>query len=115
MEANGFNTDLNGNRFPNTAKNSFSLFTNYDITEQFNAGVGAYYMDKVYGNTANTLWIPSYWRYDFVSSYRFNDWVTVRLNVQNLTDKRYFDKAYAAHFANIAPGRMAMLSAEFHF
>ncbi|WP_417763434.1 TonB-dependent receptor [Shewanella sp.] len=115
LEANGFNTDLNGNRFPNTAKNSFSLFTNYDITEQFNAGVGAYYMDKVYGNTANTLWIPSYWRYDFVSSYRFNDWVTVRLNVQNLTDKRYFDKAYAAHFANIAPGRMAMLSAEFHF
>ncbi|MCH1919595.1 TonB-dependent siderophore receptor [Shewanella sp. A3A] len=115
LEANGFNTDLNGNRFPNTAKNSFSLFTNYDITEQFNAGVGAYYMDKVYGNTANTLWIPSYWRYDFVSSYRFNDWVTVRLNVQNLTDKRYFDKAYAAHFANIAPGRMAMLSADFRF
>ncbi|KFZ36646.1 TonB-dependent receptor [Shewanella mangrovi] len=115
LEANGFNSALDGNRFPNTAKNSFSLFTNYDITEQFNAGVGAYYMDKVYGNTANTLWIPSYWRYDFVSSYRFNDMVTLRLNVQNLTDKRYFDKAYAAHFANMAPGRLAMLSADFRF
>lgn len=115
LEANGFNSQLDGNRFPNTAKHSFSLFTNYDITEAFNAGVGAYYMGKQYGNTSNSLWIPSYWRYDFVSSYRFNDMVTLRLNVQNLTDKRYFDKAYAAHFANIAPGRLAMLSADFRF
>ncbi|QSX33537.1 TonB-dependent siderophore receptor [Shewanella avicenniae] len=115
LEANGFNSALNGNRFPNTAKHSFSLFTNYDITEDFNAGIGAYYMGKVYGNTANTLWIPSYWRYDAVTSYRVNDMVTLRLNLQNLTDKRYFDKAYGAHFANIAAGRLAMLSADFRF
>ncbi|MCS6153633.1 TonB-dependent siderophore receptor [Shewanella baltica] len=115
LESNGFNAAYDGNRFPNTAKNSISLFTTYDITEQLNVGTGAYYMGQVYGNTANTLSIPSYWRFDVVSSYKMNDFLTLRLNVQNLTDERYYDKAYTAHFANMAPGRLVMLSADMHF
>ncbi|MCS6100959.1 TonB-dependent receptor [Shewanella baltica] len=115
LESNGFNAAYDGNRFPNTAKNSISLFTTYDITEQLNVGTGAYYMGQVYGNTANTLSIPSYWRFDVVSSYKMNDFLTLRLNVQNLTDERYYDKAYTAHFANMAPGRLIMLSADMHF
>ncbi|BFL82322.1 TonB-dependent siderophore receptor [Shewanella baltica] len=115
LESNGFNAAYDGNRFPNTAKNSISLFTTYDITEQLNVGTGTYYMGQVYGNTANTLSIPSYWRFDVVSSYKMNDFLTLRLNVQNLTDERYYDKAYTAHFANMAPGRLVMLSADMHF
>lgn len=115
LESNGINSDYNGNRFPNTAKQSLSLFTNYAITEAFKVGGGAYYMSKVYGNTANTLYVPSYWRFDAMASYEVNNWVTLRLNVQNLTDERYFDKAYAAHFATVAPGRFASLSADFSF
>ncbi|WP_413494110.1 TonB-dependent receptor [Shewanella baltica] len=115
LESNGFNAAYDGNRFPNTAKNSISLFTTYDITEQLNIGTGAYYMGQVYGNTGNTLSIPSYWRFDVVSSYKMNDFLTLRLNVQNLTDERYYDKAYTAHFANMAPGRLVMLSADMHF
>ena len=115
LESNGFNAAYDGNRFPNTAKNSISLFTTYDITEQLNVGTGAYYMGQVYGNTANTLSIPSYWRFDVVSSYKMNDFLTLRLNVQNRTDERYYDKAYTAHFANMAPGRLVMLSADMHF
>ncbi|MGI2141918.1 TonB-dependent receptor [Shewanella baltica] len=115
LESNGFNAAYDGNRFPNTAKNSISLFTTYDITEQLNVGTGAYYMGQVYGNTGNTLSIPSYWRFDVVSSYKMNDFLTLRLNVQNLTDERYYDKAYTAHFANMAPGRLVMLSADMHF
>lgn len=115
LESNGFNTEYDGNRFPNTAKNSVSLFTTYDISDAFNLGGGAYYMGEVYGNTANTLSIPSYWRFDAVSSYKMNDSLTLRLNVQNLTDERYYDKAYSAHFANMAPGRLVMLSADMHF
>ncbi|MFQ6372067.1 TonB-dependent receptor [Shewanella sp. YIC-542] len=115
LENNGYSSAYNGNRFPNTAKHSISLFSNYDITRQLSAGGGAYYMSKVYGNSANTLWVPAYWRFDLVSSFRVNEMLTLRLNVQNLTDKRYYDKAYAAHFANMAPGRQAILSAQFSF
>ncbi|QYJ79387.1 TonB-dependent receptor [Shewanella acanthi] len=115
LESNGYNVAYDGNRFPNTAKNSVSIFTTYDVTDAINVGMGAYYMSRVYGNTANTLSIPSYWRYDLSSSYKMNDSFTFRLNVQNLLDERYYDKAYSNHFANMAPGRLVMLSADMRF
>lgn len=115
LEANGINSQYDGNLFPNTAKHSVSLFTSYAISDAIKVGGGAYYMSKVYGNTANTLYVPSYWRFDAMASYEVNRFVTLRLNVQNLTDERYFDKAYAAHFATVAPGRLATLTADFSF
>ena len=39
----------------------------------------------------------------------------LQLNVQNLTDKRYFDQVYTSHMAHVAPGRTALLSTNFHF
>lgn len=104
-----------GNQFPNTPKNSFTLWTTYAITPALTIGGGAFSMDRVYGNTANTKWVPGYTRYDFMASYVLNPNVTLQLNVQNLTNKYYFDKAYAAHYANVAPGRVGILSANFRF
>ncbi|WKE64121.1 TonB-dependent siderophore receptor [Gallaecimonas kandeliae] len=115
LEGNGINSQYDGNAFPNTAKHSLSLFTNYGLTDSLKVGGGAYYMSKVYGNTANTLSVPAYWRFDAMASMEVNSWMTLRLNVQNLTDKRYFDKAYAAHFATVAPGRLVTLTADLRF
>ena len=78
-------------------------------------GLGGNYVAKQYGNTANTKWIPSYVRWDAMVSYAINKNVTLQLNVQNLTDKLYFTKAYASHYAAIAPGRSATLTAQFKF
>jgi len=33
--------------------------------------------------------------------------VALRVNVQNLTDKRYYDRTYSTHFVTMAPGRSA--------
>ena len=41
--------------------------------------------------------------------------IDLQLNVQNLTDETYYDKAFSTHFANQAPGRTALLSTNFHF
>lgn len=104
-----------GNQFPNTPKNSFTLWTSYAITPAFTIGGGAYAMDRVYGNTANTKYIPGYTRYDLMASYQLNRNVSLQLNVQNLTNKYYFDKAFTAHYANVAPGRVGIVSANFKF
>ena len=104
-----------GNQFPNTPKNSFTLWTSYAITPAFTIGGGAYAMDRVYGNTANTKYIPGYTRYDLMASYQLNHNVSLQLNVQNLTNKYYFDKAFTAHYANVAPGRVGIVSANFKF
>jgi catecholate siderophore receptor len=51
--------------------------------------------------------VPGYVRFDLTGSYSFNDHVELRVNVQNLTDKRYFDKVFTNHFAQEAAGRSA--------
>jgi catecholate siderophore receptor len=104
-----------GNQMPNTPKNTFSLWSTYDITSKLTVGGGAFYVDEVYGDAANTVYVPSYTRYDAMASYKLTKNVDLQLNVQNLTDKTYYDKAYAAHFANQAAGRTALMSANFHF
>ncbi|AIF48388.1 TonB-dependent receptor [Dyella japonica] len=104
-----------GNAFPNTPRNSATLWTTYAITSQWTVGGGAYYQDKVFGNTANTKWVPSYARFDAMVSYAVNARLSLQLNVQNLTNRYYFDKAYAAHYASVAPGRVGMLTANISF
>ncbi|MBF6026231.1 TonB-dependent siderophore receptor [Pseudomonas sp. P115] len=104
-----------GNQMPNTPENSFSLWTTYNLTPKLTIGGGAFYVDQVYGDAANTVYVPSYTRYDAMASYKLTKNVDLQLNVQNLTDKTYYDKAYASHFANQAAGRTALLSTSFHF
>ena len=104
-----------GNEMPNTPKNSFSLWTTYEVTPKLTIGGGAFYVDEVYGDTANTVYVPSYTRYDAMASYKLTKNIDLQLNVQNLTDKTYYDKAYAAHFANQAAGRTALLTTSVHF
>jgi catecholate siderophore receptor len=50
-----------------------------------------------------------------MASYRLTKNVDLQLNVQNLTDKRYFDQILQTHYAHVAAGRTALLSANFHF
>lgn len=48
-------------------------------------------------------------------AYKLTKNVDLQLNVQNLTDETYYDKAFSTHFANQAAGRTALLSTNFHF
>lgn len=105
----------NGNELPNTPKNSASLWTTYQVTPKLTIGGGAFYVDDVYGNTANTTMVDSYVRYDAMAAYKLSKNVDLQLNVQNLTDETYYDKAFSTHFANQAAGRTALLSTNFHF
>lgn len=112
-----------GKRFPNTPEHSFSAFTSYKVTPDFTVGGGANYMGKVYGGYSDTRTIqsgavvvtkelaryaPSYWRFDGNASYKINDMFQLQVNVQNIFNKRYFDKAYASHYVNQAAGRTAI-------
>ncbi|WP_191486187.1 TonB-dependent receptor [Pseudomonas sp. FEN] len=104
-----------GNQMPNTPKNSFSLWTTYEVLPKLTVGGGAFYVDQVYGDSANTVYVPAYTRYDAMASYKLTRNVDLQLNVQNLTNETYYDKAYSAHFANQAAGRTALFTTSFHF
>ena len=104
-----------GKQVQNVAKNSATLWTTYALTPTFTLGAGAVAMDKVYGNAANTKFVPGYVRYDAMARYNVNKNVDLQLNVNNLSDVRYFNKAYSSHYATEAEGRSAVLSANFKF
>ncbi|WP_027896440.1 TonB-dependent receptor [Zestomonas thermotolerans] len=109
------NPSNDGNRVQSTPENSFSFWTTYNLTDALTVGAGANYVDSRFGDAANTIEVPSYWRYDAMAKYVVNKNLDFQLNVQNLTDKRYFDQVYSAHMAHVAPGRTALLSTNFHF
>lgn len=102
-----------GKRFPNTPENSLTLWTSYALTPRLTVGGGAYAMGKVYGNADNSKWVPGYTRFDAMASFVVNRHLSLQLNVQNLANTYYFDKAYASHYVSVAPGRSAMLTADF--
>lgn len=104
-----------GNQLPNTPNNSASLWTTYNLTPKLTIGGGAFYVDDVFGSVANTTMVDSYVRYDAMASYKLTKNVDLQLNVQNLTNEIYYDKAFSTHFANQAAGRTALLTTSVHF
>jgi len=112
-----------GQQFTNTPRHSASLWTTYRVIPSVTVGGGVYAVDKVYGgygfaNSGRTIsktYIPGYARLDAMASWTYDRNISFQLNVQNLTDKVYYDKAYTAHYAGIAPGRSAQLSANFKY
>ncbi|NUG08561.1 TonB-dependent siderophore receptor, partial [Acinetobacter bereziniae] len=105
-----FPNPAKGKQLPNVPKNSATLWTTYQVLPQLTVGAGALAMDKVYGDAANTKFVPGYVRYDAMARYNINKNVDLQLNLNNLSDKRYFTKAYASHYATEAEGRNAVLS-----
>ncbi len=119
-----------GKRFPNTPAHSFTAFTTYRITPAFSLGGGAIYNSKVFGGYSDqrivnegqvvvtrelARYVPGYWRFDANALFRLNEQLDLRFNIQNLTDKRYYDRAYSTHYASIAPGRSAFVTLNFRY
>ena len=109
-----------GKRVPQTAKHSASLFTTYKLTRHFSLGGGAFYNSRVYGGYGDdrsvqngqlvitrsiARAVPGYVRFDGFAEYKLGKHWELRINAQNLTNKRYFSQAYSSHYATEAAGR----------
>ena len=104
-----------GKAFPNTPRNSFSLWTSYEVSPRVTIGGGANYVDERFGNVANTVWIPDYWRYDAMAAFTISRKVNLQVNIQNLTDETYFVRPYQNHYASLGAARSAVVSAKINF
>jgi catecholate siderophore receptor len=115
-----------GKRMPQTARNSFTLWTNVQPAKRLSLGGGAVHVSRQYGGYADnraatqdaagvvtvapatkTLFreVPGYWRFDARIAVQLSDAVELSVNAQNLTDKAWFSQVYTSHYAAIAPGR----------
>ena len=99
----------------NIAHQSFSLLSKYQLNDTWELGGQAVYRSKIYGGTllaANEgTSLPSYWRFDAFTEARINNNWRVKLFVNNIFNKLYYDALYqsSAPFVLEAPGRSASL------
>ncbi len=108
-------TDYSGKQMKFIAKQSFALWSTYRVLPELTVGGGATYVGKRFVNDANTLELPSSWRYDAMAQYQVNKQFDIRLNLNNLTDERIYDASHVGLFALMAPGRSAMLTATYRY
>jgi catecholate siderophore receptor len=104
-----------GLQLANVAHQSFSLLTKYQLTDVWELGGQAVYRSQIYGGTllaANQgTSIPGYWRFDAFAEAKIDKNWKVKLFVNNIFNKLYYDALYqsAAPFVLEAPGRSASL------
>jgi len=98
-----------GSQLPNTPPHNVTLWSTYDVTSAWTVGGGATYQSDAFVNTTNTAYVPQFWKFDAMVSYKVDAKSTIQLNVYNLTDKYYYGQYYGGH-AVPASGRWAQLS-----
>jgi catecholate siderophore receptor len=97
-----------------TPESTFNVWTTLTLPQRITLGGGAQYMDTVFRNTLNTQAVPSYWLVNGLASYAVNEHLTLRLNLQNLTDEQYVDRIGGGHYIP-GPRRQVLISSDFGF
>lgn len=104
-----------GKKLKFIAPHSFSIWTTYDVTDDIQFGGGVNYVGKRYVNDANTQEFAPYARVDLSAGYDVTENLDLQINIQNLTNKLYYDASHVGVFAIVAPGRSASLTANLRF
>jgi len=79
----------------------FSVWNNFQITDQFGLGLGATYQSSSFINNGNTAILPSYLRVDAAAYYELSDKVRLQVNLENVTDELYFPNSHSTHQATV--------------
>jgi catecholate siderophore receptor len=119
-----------GLQLANIAPNSFNLLSKYQVTKWLELGGQGVYASEIkggtllaanggvaYPNPPRPTILPEHWRLDVFAETAINSRVTLKLYVQNLLDKTYYDAMYqsAQPFVQVAPGRSVSLIANVKF
>ncbi|HYC45320.1 MAG TPA: TonB-dependent siderophore receptor [Burkholderiales bacterium] len=97
----------------NTPRHTASLWTTYRIAPEWEAGGGLVASSKRFVNNFETAEIAGYTRYDATLAY-IQKAYEVRLNLQNITDKTYFETASGGRAVPVR-GRTAIVTGTFRF
>jgi catecholate siderophore receptor len=98
-----------GRHLPQTSRNNFTLWSTYEVTPKWTVGGGAVYQSLGWANQQNTAYVPAYWKFDAMVSYKVDDKSTIQLNIYNLTNAFYYSQYFGAN-AVPASGRWAALT-----
>jgi catecholate siderophore receptor len=95
-----------GKALPNTARNAINLWTEYEVTDDFEVGAGGNWLDHRFADYGESADIPGYVVWNAMASYRINKSWYLQLNGFNLFNKLYYENAYYTSVSenHIIPG-----------
>ena len=92
-------------------ENTMSLWTTYQVNDKFGYGLGVTRQgESNISNNKPGLVLPDYTRVDFAAYYDVSEDLTVRLNIENITDEVYFPHSHSTHQASVGEEVNARLS-----
>ena len=110
------NDDVSGNRFRYIPMNQYSLFVNYKDPSGLSAKIESLSTSSYFVDEYNT---EEYEGYQLVTNlmigYDYKKVHSIRLNIENLTDKRYATQVSGSDSFDPAPPRTAMLFYTYNF
>ncbi|MCP5143518.1 MAG: TonB-dependent receptor [Gammaproteobacteria bacterium] len=123
-----FNAADVGRALSNFANNSAYLQLRYKVTPEFVVGGTVTYKGRMFGGQPDTaagfnttlnqysIVVPSYTALDLFASYQFNEQLSARVNVGNVTDEVYYLAAYrSGTFMYLGDPRNARLTVNYSF
>ncbi len=100
--ASGTTTIPAGRQLDKLPHHQFSAWSRYDVTPKLGLGLGLIHQSSQFANISNAVKLPAFTRLDAAIYYDVSDRFALQLNVENLTDARYYPSAHADN--NIATG-----------
>jgi catecholate siderophore receptor len=92
-------------------ESTMSLWTTYQVNDKFGYGLGVTRQgESNISNNKPSLILPDYTRVDFAAFYDVSEDLTIRLNVENITDEVYFPHSHSTHQASVGEEVNARLS-----
>jgi catecholate siderophore receptor len=88
---------------------TYSVWSTYQVTDDFGLGLGVVYQDDSFINTSNSAVLPSYTRVDASAYYNVNEDLRIQLHVENALDELYFPHSHSTHQASVGEPVNAML------
>jgi catecholate siderophore receptor len=95
-----------GKALPNVARNAANLWTEYELTDAWEVGVGGNWLGARFADSGETATIPGYVVFNAMVSYKLSRTLSLQLNVLNLANKLYYDNSYYTSAAenHVYPG-----------
>lgn len=104
-----------GTVLPLVPKHSGYVWGLWNITPKWAAGLGLNSQSRIFASTTNDVVLPGFTRFDGAVYYNQSERISWQLNLENLTDRRYFSTAHNDNNISVGAPRTVLLSANLSF
>ncbi len=114
IDVGGQGAEAAGSRPSLTPRVSATLWNTYQINGQWRVGAGLNHRGAQTPNRNPGWEAPAFTTADVMAEYRYNEQLTFKGNVSNLTNKLYADQLYSGHYVPGA-GRLVQVTGSYKF